>query len=499
MGKLPRRNFIKSSVLTCTGTLIAGTLATQTPFARIKGANDDIRVAVVGIRGQGRSHLNAYRNLPGVRITALCDVDGDVLDGGMQKSNDLNEKVVGHKDIRKLLEDDNIDVVSIATPNHWHSLMTIWACQAGKDVCVEKPVSHNIWEGRKMVEAARKYNCLVQADLDRRSNEGLHQAIEYIHKGKLGKILWIRAFDYKRRKSIGKVNSPQSIPEHIDYDLWTGPALKGPLMRKNLHYDWHWVWSTGCGELGNNGPHQLDICRWALNEDGLPSGVMSFGGRFGYVDDGETPNTQVVIYDYPTAPIIYESRGLPRNHGASMMDDFAGVNSIGKPIRIKHESPNPFDDWVMVCQHGYMHGTVMYDNDGKEIKRFERQTMGPQANFIKAVRSRKQSDLRSDILVGHISTALSHMGNISYRLGAKMPQGEIIERIQTNKQLTFALERFNMHLSRNKIDIEKSPISIGPWLTFDPEWEKFKGEFSDQANNLLSRDYREPFVVPQQV
>lgn len=239
-------------------------------------------------------NINAYLKIPGVRVVALCDADRDILARGVMEFKTRNEKVDAYVDIRELLEDKNIDAVSTATPNHWHSLVTVWSCQAGKDVCVEKPVSHNIFEGRKMVEAARKYKRIVQADLDRRSDEGLVEAVRYIQQGQLGNIVVVRGFCYKRRKSMGKVSGPQKVPGSVDYNLWCGPAPMGPLMRKNLHYDWHWVWATGCGEIGNNGPHQLDVCRWVLGQTKLPKRVMSIGGRFGYDDDGETPNTKKV-------------------------------------------------------------------------------------------------------------------------------------------------------------------------------------------------------------
>ncbi|MHC4542652.1 MAG: Gfo/Idh/MocA family oxidoreductase, partial [Planctomycetota bacterium] len=312
MKRITRRDFVKGS--------IAAGAALAMPFSRVWGANDDIHAAVVGFRGHGQNHINAYLKIPGVRVVALCDADEEVLARGVARFKARNEKVDAYVDVRKMLEDKNIDVVSTATPNHWHALVTVWACQAGKDVCVEKPVSHNMFEGRKMVEAARKYNRIVQADLDLRSNEGLVEAIRYVRQGELGEIVVVRGFCYKRRESMGKVAGPQKVPESVDYDLWCGPAPKGPLMRKNLHYDWHWVWPTGCGEIGNNGPHQLDVCRWVLGTSELPRRVMSIGGRFGYDDDGETPNAQIAIYDYETAPIIYEVRGLPTRTGDSNMD-----------------------------------------------------------------------------------------------------------------------------------------------------------------------------------
>ncbi len=279
MGKLSRRDFIKSSLATAAGVGIA-TSVPATVWSQVVGANDDIRVAVVGFRSQGAGHIKRFHNLQGVRVVALCDADKAILDREVKKFKDRNEKVDAYTDVRRILDNKFTDAIVIATPNHWHSLLTVWGCQAGKDVYVEKPVSHNIWEGRKMVEAARKYKRIVQTGTQKRSDEGVQEAFEYIQKGELGKIVVARGFCYKRRKSIGKVNGPQPIPESVDYDLWTGPAPLGPLMRKSLHYDWHWVWATGNGDIGNQGIHEMDMCRWALGQKGLAPRVMSFGGRF---------------------------------------------------------------------------------------------------------------------------------------------------------------------------------------------------------------------------
>ena len=351
-------------------------MALVSPFSRVRGANDDIRVAVVGLRSQGSNHINWFRKIPGVRVVAICDADRSILDREVKKIRDRNGKVDGYVDYRKLLEDKNIDAIVTATPNHWHALVTVWACQEGKDVYVEKPVSHSIWEGRKMVEAARRYNRIVQSGTQRRSDEGLREAIEYIRQGNLGNIVIVWGIVYARRGSIGKVNGPQPIPKSVDYNLWCGPAPMAPLMRRNLHYDWHWVWPTGDGDFGNNGIHFIDICRWFLNKNVLAPRVMSIGGRFGYIDDGETPNTQIVLLDYKPAPIIFEVRGLPRAKGDSAMDTYRGIRA----------------GVVVQCEDGYFAGGWVYDNDGKKIKQFKRTGgSGHHANFIKAVRSRKSA------------------------------------------------------------------------------------------------------------
>jgi predicted dehydrogenase len=476
MRRITRREFVKSS-------LAAGaTLAL--PFSSVRGANNDIRVAVVGVRNQGSNHINWFRKIPGVRVVAICDADKSFLDREEKKIRDRNERVDTYIDYRKLLEDKNIDAIITATPNHWHALVTIWGCQADKDVYVEKPVSHNIREGRKMVEAARKYNRIVQAGTQRRSDEGLKEAIEYVREGNLGKILIVYGIVYVRRGSIGKVSGPQPFPESVDYNLWCGPAPKAPLMRKSLHYNWHWVWPTGNGDLGNNGIHFTDICQWFLDKNALPPRVMSIGGRFGYIDDGETPNTQIVFLDYKPAPIIFEVRGLPRAKGNSAMDDFRGTRA----------------GVVVQCEDGYVVGGWAYDNDGKKIKQFKRTGgSGHHANFIKAIRSRKVSDLNADIAEGHLSSALCHMGNISYRLGKETSRGQVMEAIKGNKEMTDSYERFQEHLLVNGVDVKATPRILGPWLEMDTDKERFVGDFQEEANKLAKRKYREPFVVPEQV
>ena len=486
MRRLTRRDFVKGS--------IAAGVTLAMPFSRVRGANEDIRVAVVGLGGadsgrKGQQHVRIFRKIPGVRVTALCDVDEKHLGPEVKSFEERKEKIDSYIDVRKVLDDKNIDAIVIATPNHWHALLTVWACQANKDVYVEKPVSHNIWEGRKMVEAARKYDRIVQAGTQSRSDKGLAEAFEYIRQGNLGKILFVRGLCYKRRASIGKVTGAQPIPETVDYNLWTGPAPLGPLMRKRLHYDWHWVWATGCGSIGNVGLHQMDVCRWALGQNGLPRRAMSIGGRFGYDDDGETANTQIAILDYGPAPIIFEVRGLPKKKEDENKDAWEAMDNY-RGIRT---------GIVVHCEDGYFSGGWAYDKDGKKVKQFRRDGGGRhQANFIEAVRSRKSGQLNAEILEGHLSTSLSHMANISYRIGTESNPEQIREAMKSNKEVLETFERFEKHLSANKVDIKKTPAVLGPWLEMDSAKEKFIGEFAEQANKLVKRSYREPFVVPEQ-
>ncbi len=481
MRQATRRGFLKGSIAVGASMLL--------PHSRVLGANDDIRMAVIGIHGNGGGHIDRYRAMPGVRVVAICDVDKNVLGARAKRFTDDNERVETYVDIRRLLDNKDIDAVTISTPNHWHALAAIWACQAGKDVKVEKPVSHNIWEGRKIVEAARKYNRIVQAGSESRSDPALQEVFEYIQQGKLGKILVARGFCYNDRPSIGKVAGPVPVPEYIDYNLWTGPAPLKPLKRKSLHYDWHWDWDTGCGDIGNQGAHEMDMCRWALGQKGLPKRVMSIGGRFGYDDDGETANTQIALLDYEPAPIIFECRGLPTKKGAGYLDHYKGIR-IGV---------------VIECEQGYFAGGAsggwIYDNDGKKVKQFSSDGgKDHSANFIASVRSRKASDLNADIEVGHTSAALSHMANISYRIGKGMAPEQLKESIKSSPRILDAYERFAHHLGANEVDLQKSPAVLGPMLEMYPAKERFYGEFPTKwANRLLTRNYRKPFVVPETV
>jgi len=471
-----RRDFLKASV--------AAGLTLAVPHTRVRGANSDIRLAVVGIGGQGANHINWFRNIPGVRVVAICDADKNFVAREQKKFTDRNEKVDTYTDCRKLLEDKNIDVVTTATPNHWHALVTVWACQAGKDVYVEKPVCHNIWEGRQMVAAARKYNRIVQSGTQRRSDVGLREAIDYVNQGQLGKVRLVRGFVYGLRKSLGKVETPPPVPASVDYDLWCGPAPMTPLRRKNLHYDWHWVWPTGDGDFGNNGIHYMDICRWITGHNELAPRVLSVGGRLGYVDDGETPNTQIVFYDYKPVPILFELRNLPRVKGASEVDHYRGIRY----------------GVIVDCEDGYLAGGWAYDKSGQRIKQFRlTEGQGHHQNFIDAVRSRKVSDLTADIREGYLSSALCHMGNISHRLGQEASREEIVAGFQGNPDLGESFERFQEHLLVNGVDVQQTPRIGGPWLTMDPPTERFTGTLAEEANRLARGTYREPFVIPEHV
>ena len=480
--KQNRRSFLKTSFAASAALSLPARL-----YSAAAGANDDIRIGMVGFNGRGQDHISSYLGCKGARIVALCDVDSAVLEKGVAQLAAKGQTVTPYQDVRKMLESKEIDAISIATPNHWHALGAIWAIQAGKDVYVEKPVSHNVWEGRQLVKAADAHQRIVQMGVQSRSGGGIAQALEWVKDAPLGKLQYARALCYKRRPSIGKVEGEQALPATIDYDLWCGPAPKAPLKRTRLHYDWHWVWNTGNGDLGNQGIHQMDIARRFLGEDALSPGVFAIGGRLGYVDDGETPNSLIVFHDYKKAPLIFEVRGLPAAADEKGMDKYRGT-SVGVIVQ--------YENGHILCPD--YENAIAFDGSGKEIKKFSKHGgENHYANFLKAVRSRKTADLHGKILDGHISSALCHTGNIAYRLGKKAAPGDIAEKIKGSKDAADSFERLSAHLAANKLDLTTEQLTLGEHLKFDPAAEKFIG--NPEADKLLTREYRAPFIVPEKV
>ena len=489
-----RRSFLKTSAL-------AASALGFPAFVRSQSPGSDIRVGVVGFNSRGGSHISDLLKINGVKITALCDVDEKVLGKGKENLAGKGANVATFTDVRKMLDSKEIDAISTATPNHWHSLIGIWACQAGKDAYVEKPVSHNVFEGRVLAEAAKKYGRIVQCGTQSRSSVGLHQAVAWSQAGNLGKLVWARGTCYKRRPSIGKVDAPTPWPAGIDQDLWFGPAPVKPLMRAKLHYDWHWVWDTGNGDLGNQGIHQMDIARWFMGEQALSPKIWTVGGRLGYIDDGETPNTMFAVHDYEKAPLIFEVRGLPTDSKSKQMDDYRGNNGVG--VYLQYENGH-----IEVPSYS---AAAAFGKDGKMVKRFgsfaapkdgadpgkPESTEGQGShheNWTRGIRSRKAGELNAEILEGHLSSALCHTSNISHRLGKKQEPGAILEKVKANKEAADSFERMSDHLSKNGVDIAQDHLTLGEFLTMDPKTEKFIG--NAEADKLLTRDYRKPYVVP---
>ncbi len=447
-----RRRFVQEAAKVAAGAAVLGAPAIA---ASPKSPNSRIRAAIVGLRGRGRSHIRAVHNLEkseNVEIAAFCDVDENVLG---ERMNDY-EKLAGRRvpksatDMRKLLDDKDIDVVFFATPNFWHSLGTIWACQAGKDVYVEKPLSHNAFEGRQAVAAARKYNRIVQHGTQNRSSPEIQEGVERLKDGLIGDVYMARGLAFKWRNTIGR-HQEGPAPEGVHYDLWKGPAPDRPYSNLRLHNKWHWQWDYGNGELGNQGVHQLDIMRWALDLD-LPTRVQSMGGKFVHQDDQETPNVQTALYEY-------EGRNLTLN-----FDIRPWISNVEAGIGEEWPTHGVCTGLIFYGSEGYMvlpHYAAYYTYLGKQKKK------GPFAedptdkikdqphfdNFIQAVRSRRQSDLNADVEEGHKSSLMAHLANISYRV-------------------------------RRQID-------------FDPKTEEIRDD--QDATALLTRTYRAPFVVPEVV
>jgi predicted dehydrogenase len=490
MKSITRRSFLKNTAL----VTAAGVLSARS-WGQVAGANGDVRIAFVGLNGRGKNLLSKAVAIPGVRVTALCDVDTAVLSS---VAASLGGNVKTFVDVRDLLAWSEIDAVVIATPNHWHALAGIWACQAGKDVLVEKPVSHNVWEGRQLVAAAEKYKRVVQAGAQIRSGAGLIEAVSWVRAGNLGKITAARGFCYKFRGSIGKVAAPLDPPATVDYDLWCGPAPLAPLRRKRFHYDWHWQTPTGNGDIGNQGMHQMDVARWFLGEAGLPRHTLSIGGRLGYEDDGDTPNTQIVVHDYATAPLVFEVRGLPDKSGVDLHDPSPKGVQAGAAAMGNHRGVAVGN--IIDCEGGYVltnsyFTATAYDRTGKVVKAFKG-TDRLVDNFIEVVRTRKTADLLDPIGEGHVSSALCHIANISHQCGATMGPDAIREKVAGNALLSEAHGRMMEHLATNHIDFSKTPLVMGMPLTLDPARERFTGAEADRANSLLTREYRAPYVVP---
>ncbi len=493
---LSRRTFLQTSALAAAGAVLPARA-----WGSVLGANGDVRVAVIGLNGRGQNHLATLSRIPGVRVVALCDVDTAVLDRTNAALGGRPLKT--YVDVRELLADPDVDAVTIATPNHWHSLGAIWAMQAGKDVYVEKPVSHDVWEGRQLVAAAARYRRVVQAGMQIRSGEGLREAVDWVRAGNLGRITAARGFCYKRRDSIGRCGGPQPVPATIDYDLWSGPAPLVPPHRNTrngtVHYDWHWVYLYGNGDVGNQGIHQMDVARWFLGEPGLPRHTLSVGGRLGYVDDGETPNTQVVVHDYATAPLVFEVRGLPSRAGLA--------KAVTDPRLVQGGGGGDMDAYrdvsignVIDCEGGsvivptYTTARAV-DRTGRVVKEFAGTDRHMQ-NFIDVVRSRRTADLYGPVGEGHVSSALCHLGNISHRLGRATPDGALREAVRGDAALAEAHGRMVEHLRANRVDLGATPLTLGVPLAVESGAEHFTGANAAAANAMLRREYRAPFAVP---
>lgn len=479
MSPANRRTFLKGSVAAFGASFAIGGTKSS---GRILGANEVVRVGVAGLKGRGAAHISAFTGMKDAQVTYLIDPDtrtfGSRLKTVKERGGNTPKTV---QDIREALDDKELDAIAIVTPNHWHALMTIWGCQAGKDVYVEKPSSHNVHEGRVAVEAARKYDRIVQHGTQSRSIQRWAQVAEIAKQGKLGKLLVSRGLCYKPRNSIG-VQPNSKPPSELDYDLWLGPALAHPFNANYVHYNWHWFWPFGNGDIGNQGVHQMDIARWMIPGATLPKSVMSLGGRFGYEDQGETPNTELTVMDFGETKLVFEVRGLET-------DEYHGV----KVGNILH-----FEGGIVTNDAFYPEG----QKEKAELPKVEA-SRGPGgnnhfANFIAAVKSREKNDLNADILEGHYSSALCHLANISYRLSKAVPFNTQSRPFGDCEVMAETFDRTREHLAEgNGLKLDELEYQLGPSLTFDPKSERFVD--APDADQLLTGAYRAPFVVPEKI
>lgn len=466
-------------------------------------ANESIGVCVVGVNGRGGSHISEYLDDNRTEIRAIVDVDEEV---GNRRCSDIEKKQGSRPkfftDMRKAFEDDSIDIVSTATPNHWHALTGIWAMQAGKDAYVEKPVCHNVLEGTALIAAARKYNRMCQVGTQCRSSEAVREAVAFIQSGGIGTCNFARGLCYKRRASIGALGD-YPIPSNVNFDLWSGPAqfTDPKVTRQKFHYDWHWQRMYGNGDLGNQGPHQTDVARWGLGIDSHPVSILTYGGRLGYqaerkdpnyVDAGDTGNTEISIYDYGDKCIVFETRGLEIRKGADDELDKLFQSDSGNKIGVVFYGSEGY-----VVQRTYNH-CVAYDKELNVLKEFKGGD-NHFGNFISACESRNVADLNADVREGHLSAAVSHLGNISYYMGEgnKVSVSElrsVLEKVKSLDDNAATLERTVKHLEQNGVDLEKYPLALGAHLEFDPQKETFTN--NPDANQYLTREYREPYVCP---
>jgi predicted dehydrogenase len=419
-------------------------------------ASDKVRIAVIGIGGRGRDHISGYNKLENVEIVAVCDIDDDHLAKAAKQveANGTKPTPKTYKDIRKLLENKDIDAISIATPNHWHTLAAIWGMQAGKDVYVEKPCAHNMFEAKQIVAAARKYNRIVQHGSQIRSSKAVREGMQKMHEGLIGDVYMARGICFKWRDTIGR-KPVEPVPAGVDYDLWTGPSPAHQFTKNRFHYNWHWFWDTGNGDLGNQGIHEVDVARWGLGVK-WPVKVSAIGGHFMFDDDQETPNTVNCAFEFndngKRQMMEFEVRHW-MTHGESSIRE-GGNNAIGNTFYgskgyMSFDSYTSYKTWLGEVVQTPRGGTTWKETAGPADKAGGDHYL----NFIECVRDRKRENLHAEIEEGAISTTLVHLANISYRLGRT--------------------------------------------IHFDPATYTVKGD--SEAQKMFTRDYRKPFVVPEKV
>ncbi len=477
MSHLNRRDFLSASVAVgLTTSLSARTL-------RAANANDEINLGFISCGGRGGQLMGQFSKVDGINVAGLCDVDEKRLGLAKQRF----PKAQTWTDLREVIAADGIDAVVISTCNHWHCLAAIWAMEAGKDVYVEKPLSHSQWEGQQTVAAARRYNKVCQIGTQQRSDPMQAEIKKFLHEEKaLGDIVAARVNRYGIRPSIGKRDTPLPIDKDVAYDLWLGPAQDLPIYREKLHYDWHWVWNTGSGEMGNWGVHVLDDVRNNVFRDqvSLPKSILGGGGRVTLNDAGETPNVHFCYFDTGSIPVVIGLSNLPAAPGAKK-----------SPAH-----PGPSSGYVVYCEGGRYEGQrgrgAAYDRSGKKIREFKGNgDVRHQQNFIDAVRAQDRTLLNSEIAVGNDSTGWCNLANIAFRCGKEFSR-ETAGKVQLD-QWNELLGEMDSHLQAHDLAMESDSIRLSPLLTLDTKTEQFVGEEADSANQFLKREYRKGYEVPE--
>lgn len=480
LNQISRRDFLA-------GTAAAGLYSTLSNpgFSALQAAND-VNLGFISCGGRASGLMGTFDKVPGVNIAGLCDPDESRLGAAAKRY----PKAKQWTDLRDLIEDKTIDAVVVATCNHWHCLAAIWAMEAGKDVYVEKPLSHSQWEGLQTVAAARKYGRVCQVGTQQRSDPMQAEIKKFLHEEQgLGKILSARVNRIGVRGPIGKRSTPLEIDKSVKYDLWLGPAADKPIFRNKLQYDWHWDWNTGSGEMGNWGVHVLDDVRNNVFRDevALPKRILGGGGRVAWNDAGETPNVHFVYFDTGSIPVVI---GLSNLTG--------GPNSNRSPAH-----PGPGSGYIAYCEGGRFEGQrgngVAYDSEGKVIRKFRGNSGSGlhQANFIDAVRASDPGMLNTEVKVGHDSTGWCNMANIAYLAGTRFSRDSAAEVQGDHGVWNSLLDEMEKHLGSHDIAIDSDQIRLSPMLELDPEKEVFVGEHAEAANRFLKRDYRAPYVVPE--
>ena len=475
MTQLHRRSFLQYS-----GAIGAAALLARPTFA--KSVNEKVNIGFIGLGGRSKELLPLFTRLDDVRIAALCDVDEERLNQAAKSRKGAKK----YGDLRKLYDDKDIDAVVIATCNHWHVLAAMWACEAGKDVYVEKPLSHNHWEGQQLVNLARKKDRIVQMGSQQRSDPMQAELKQYLHDDKkLGAIKYAQVCRLGARNPIGMRSTPLAIPKTVNYDLWLGPARDEPLYRDQFHYDWHWNWNTGNGELGNWGVHVLDDAVNVVLRDEVPfpKRLAAGGGRVVWKDAGETPNVVFACYDTGSVPILFGLSNLPDGDKKGLKIDNMGTG------------------YVIHCEDGYYAGGrgkgAAFDLKGKQIREFKGDSgKGHPRNFVDAVKAHDRKLLNAEVQIGHQSTAWCNLADVALRAGTHYSHDTAVAADGDFKPWGSLVDQIQQHLERNNVDVAKSKIQFGPMLEFDASSQKFVGSGAESANRYLQRGYRSKFEVP---